>query len=412
MIHAFSLTPRSDDHEDHKHLKDEMDTPQNCHTHGGVEHCTGTSSEEITCARPDGSYNVRIRVGSLFIVFVTSSIAVFGPILLRRFAKNVSTTGIRFTMIKQFGTGVIIATALIHLLTHASLQFASECLGELDYEATTTAIVMAGAFMTFLVEFLGGRYIMHRRAQKAVEVAAAAAEVEAAVSVPASANGSSANSSVGGLEVEKAQNLRTQDDLEMSRRRPPPLVYHEGHGHDIVEGDDKLSVWVMEMGIIFHSICISPSPTLTPVITDNPEVIGITTVVSGDSAFRSLLIVIIFHQMFEGLALGSRISTLSTVSTLSKSIMATVFACITPLGMMIGIIVLKDFNGSDRTTILTLGTLDALSAGILIWVGFVEMWAGDWIHGDLKRAGMVKTAAAMGSLVAGMLLMALLGKWA
>lgn len=80
--------------------------------------------------------------------------------------------------------------------------------------------------------------------------------------------------------------------------------------------------------------------------------------------------------------------------------------------MMIGILVLKNFNGSDRTTILALGTLDALSAGILIWVGFVEMWAGDWIHGDLKRAGMVKTVAAMGSLVAGMLLMALLGKWA
>lgn len=116
--------------------------------------------------------------------------------------------------------------------------------------------------------------------------------------------------------------------------------------------------------------------------------------------------------MFEGLALGSRISTLSTVSTLSKSIMATVFACITPLGMMIGIIVLRHFNESDKATILALGTLEALSAGILIWVGFVEMWAGDWIHGDLKRAGLVKTMAAMGSLVSGMMLMALLGKWA
>lgn len=140
--------------------------------------------------------------------------------------------------------------------------------------------------------------------------------------------------------------------------------------------------------------------------------IGVTTVVSGDSAFKSLLVVIIFHQMFEGLALGSRISTLHTVNTLSKSIMAAVFACITPLGMMIGIIALKDFNASDKMTILTLGTLDALSAGILIWVGFVEMWAADWVHGDLKRAGLVKTMAAMGSLVAGMVLMGLLGKWA
>lgn len=270
MIHAFSLNPRSDhdhdhddhtDHDDHADPMDEINAPQNCHTHGGVEHCSGASLEGMTCERPDGSYNIRVRVGSLFIVFVTSSIAVFGPILLRRFAKNVSTTGIRFTMIKQFGTGVIIATALIHLLTHASLQFASPCLGELDYEATTTAIVMAGAFLTFLVEFIGGRYIMHRRGQKAAAAATAAATT--AVTVPTSANGSSASSSVGGLEVEKSQNLRAQGDLEMSRQQPPPLVYHGGHGHDIVEGDDKLSVWVMEMGIIFHSIRMSYRPTST-----------------------------------------------------------------------------------------------------------------------------------------------------
>lgn len=268
MIHAFSLNPRSDhdhdndhDDDDHDDPMDKMDAPQNCHIHGGVEDCSGASSEGMTCERPDGSYNMRIRVGSLFIVFVTSSIAVFGPILLRRFAKNVSTTGIRFTMIKQFGTGVIIATALIHLLTHASLQFASACLGKLDYEATTTAIVMAGAFLTFLVEFLGGRYIMHRRGQAAA--AAATVATTAAVTVPTSANGSSASSSVGGLEVEKSQNLRMQGDLEMSRQQPPPLVYHGGHGHDLVEGDDKLSVWVMEMGIIFHSIRMSYRPTST-----------------------------------------------------------------------------------------------------------------------------------------------------
>lgn len=228
-----------------------MDAPQDCHSHGGVQHCAG-ASDDMTCERPDGNYNMRIRVGSLFIVFVTSSVAVFGPILLRRFAKNMSTTGIRFTMIKQFGTGVIISTALIHLLTHASLQFASKCLGELDYEATTTAIVMAGAFLTFLVEFLGGRYIMHRRSQEA-----------ATASV--SANGSSAGSSISGPKAENSENLRTPDDLEMSRQPPPPPVYHGGQGHDIVESDDKLSVWVMEMGIIFHSIRM-PAPTFTSTI--------------------------------------------------------------------------------------------------------------------------------------------------
>lgn len=216
-----------------------MNASQDCHSHAGATHCADASSESMTCERLDRNYNVRIRIGSIFLVLFTSFIAVFGPILLRRFAKGISVTGLRFTMIKQFGTGVIIATALIHLLTHASLQFASDCLGELDYEATTTAIVMAGAFLAFSVEFGGGRYIMHRRSQ--------------AVAATATADGCSMSSSVGRLDAEK---LRTQEDLEISRQPLPPVYHGEqgAHGRDISEDDDKLSVWVMEAGIIFHSI--------------------------------------------------------------------------------------------------------------------------------------------------------------
>lgn len=215
-----------------------MGDHQDCHTHGGVENCSAASLERVSCERPDRNYNMLIRIGSLFIVLVTSSIAVFGPILLRRFAKNISTTGIRFTMIKQFGTGVIIATALIHLLTHASLQFSSECLGGLDYEATTTAIVMAGAFLTFFVEFLGGRYVMYHITRD----------------LAASVGGSSVNSSIGVSGVDKSKSSGTQGDLEMSGQPLPPPVYRGKHGRITVECEHKLSVGVMELGIIFHSI--------------------------------------------------------------------------------------------------------------------------------------------------------------
>jgi zinc transporter 1/2/3 len=33
------------------------------------------------------------------------------------------------------------------------MMFGNECLGELQYEATTAAIVMAGLFISFLIEF-------------------------------------------------------------------------------------------------------------------------------------------------------------------------------------------------------------------------------------------------------------------
>lgn len=186
-------------------------------------------------------------------------------------------------------------------------------------------------------------------------------------------------------------------------------------------------------------------------------VVGLTLVVAGDSVFITLFIVIVFHQAFEGLALGTRIasvgssattdenhtsqapsgdavspkptsetpvvgSTLSSedakegwksLSLVKKLVMAGAFAITTPIGMAIGIGVLQSFNGNDPSTIVAIGTLDAFSAGILVWVGVVEMWAGDWMFGgELADAGLAVTSIAGVGLVAGMVLMSFLGKWA
>lgn len=143
-------------------------------------------------------------------------------------------------------------------------------------------------------------------------------------------------------------------------------------------------------------------------------VIGITLVVAGDSAFGTLLVVIIFHQGFEGLALGTRISGLAPHTSLTKMKMALagLFSLITPIGMAIGLGVMTHFNGNDKGTLIAMGTLDALSAGILVWVGVAEMLCHDWLYGDLKRASLLKTAVGIVSLMLGMVLMSVLGKWA
>jgi zinc transporter 1/2/3 len=118
--------------------------------------------------------------------------------------------------------------------------------------------------------------------------------------------------------------------------------------------------------------------------------------------------------MFEGIALGTCVAELprAAASTLQKCIMAGIFALITPIGMAIGIGVLNQFNGNDPSTIVAIGTLDAMSAGILAWVGLVEMLARDWMHGKLLNAGLVRTVLAMFALVSGLVIMSVLGKWA
>ncbi|KAL9012074.1 MAG: hypothetical protein Q9173_003131 [Seirophora scorigena] len=367
---------------------------KNCHFHAGVElvtlyrvfgpltnvslqlerHCLeagereeGSSVEASAgasariCTKIDRDYHTGIRVGTLFVMLVTSSIgflAVFGPILLVRFA-HVHPSGYIFTVLRQFGTGVIISTAFVHLLTHADLMFANECLGTLQYEATTTAIVIAGAFLTFLLQYTSFR-LYEARSRSVASM-----------------------SGVGRTESMKG------DTLDKSSQSNVPVK------ENVPRMDDPLSVVILEMGIIFHS-----------------AIIGVTLVVAGDSFYRILLVVIIFHQMFEGLALGSRISNLSTISLRKKLLMASAFALITPLGMAIGIGMLDSFNGNDKATIIAIGTLDAFSAGILAWTGFVQMWSHDWMYGELRDASMVQTILGMFALVSGLVAMSVLGKWA
>lgn len=249
-------------------------------------------------------------------------------------------------------------------------MFTNECLGRLSYEATTAAIFLAGVFISFLVDWLGARFIVWRQSNnpghdEEVRTSPASDESKGALTTP--------NSSV----VDPSD--------------------HDQHVHMHGHSEEKVGVWVLEAGVVFHSLLI-----------------GLTLVVAGDSFFKTLFAVILFHQMFEGIALGTCIAGLpkERVSFFQKSIMGGIFALITPIGMAIGIGVLKQFNGNDPSTLIAIGTLDAFSAGILAWVGMVEMLAKDWMHGPLLSGPMLRPAVGMIGLLGGLILMSLLGKWA
>nr|ABH03462.1 zinc/iron transporter protein [Paracoccidioides brasiliensis] len=357
---------------------------QSCHFHGGVEHCNGDadSSAPVSCERRDRNYNVPLRIGSLFAILATSGIAVFGPILWARFF-NSSLNGVVFTIIKQFGTGIMVATAFVHLLTHAQLLFQNRCLrGSL--RSTTAAIVMAGIFLSFLVEYIGNRIILARTPDSKPHAHGDAelepnSEVQSKIPQAKSPNGSDSEP--------------PSTTLTNPFGQPPAYPCSQNQMTNLKKR--RLMVKWRPASSFFHSI-----------------IIGLTLVLAGGSGYISLFIVIIFHQMFEGLALGARIANLKTTVTASKLTMALMFALITPVGMAIGLGVLHRFNGNDRSTIIAIGTLDALSAGILAWVALIDMWSHDWLYGDLRNSGFVKSAVGFFGLIAGMVLMGLLGKWA
>lgn len=333
----------------------------NCHFHAGVEHCVAEGESESssvdTCERVDRDYDIPLRIGLLFVILVTSGIGAFGPLVASKLFNFSLEGGYVMIIIRNFSIGVLISTALVHLMTHAALMWGSSCI-KLSYEATGTSITMAGIFLTFMVEYCAHQ-IVSLRNKKRVEVLKQTDEEEKKISDD---------------DVSEIENVRGHD-----------------HFHD---ANDKVSILVMEAGIIFHSILI-----------------GITLVVAGDSYFITLFIVILFHQLFEGLALGSRIAPMKNTKLLTKLLMALGFTLITPIGMAIGIGVLNKFNGNDPSTIIALGTLDSLSAGILLWSSF-EMLVQDWFFGTMAHTTAIKSFLGIFAMVAGMVLMSFLGKWA
>ncbi|KAF8837664.1 Zinc/iron permease [Paxillus ammoniavirescens] len=177
--------------------------------------------------------------------------------------------------------------------------------------------------------------------------------------------------------------------------------HHEGGDEEVIVGKKRqiVGILVLQLGIMIHSLVIG----LTLSITSGPE-------------FTSLLIAVIFHQLFEGLSLGIRIASLPSSEehefkylNILKPVLASLFAITTPAGIVLGIVIF----GQSKDIVhmrLAQGIMSAISAGMLIYAACVEMLAGDFVMDPiLWRSGLGKQALALLSLAAGVTAMALVG---
>ncbi|GAA5976678.1 hypothetical protein JCM10908_005592 [Rhodotorula pacifica] len=344
-----------------------------CVVHGGHTHgdCSGS------CNGVDlGNYDLDLHIAALFVVLIGSLIGALLPIVCSTVVSGSVFRGVFFAT-KHFGTGVIICTAFIHLLYHAFVMFSNACLGELAFEPAAAAISLAGVYVVFSVDFFVMRWLRSRGERRLAARKAAQADG------PASSTNSSSD-----LAKER---ISDQNDL--------------GHCHgpareiatDFSSSQAHFDVLILEAGIIFHSIMI-----------------GVSLGASGGDQWIPLFIAVVFHQLFEGLALGSRIGQL--VWSVGKGwrpwAMALAFGLITPVGIGIGMGVHASYNPNSGASLLSIGILDAISAGVLIYSGIVECLYHDFMHGNLARASLGRVLTALFFVLAGSLCMAVLGKWA
>lgn len=350
-----------------------------------------------------------LRIGAIFIIMAASLIGALSPILLARQSK-MHVPKFTFFIFKYVGTGVIIATAWMHLLEPAVDNLGDECLADRlgDYPWAFFIGLMTIMLM-FLVELLASRA---DNDDDAHSHSSFDSEVDPSMDILAlkkSAN--KKNTDVAEPCIHNTDDIerhgafqgpdqRTIPGLPDDVSYPPGGKDHLAHGREHKEGDSHGSLasqltalFILEFGVVFHSVFIG----LTLGTTDELVI---------------LLIVLVFHQLFEGLGLGSRLAVARWPEDEKwlPYVLAGIFGLATPVGIAAGIGARTDNANTQK---LVNGIFDAISSGILMYTGLVELLAHEFMFNPHMRRAPLKTQLfAFGCVLFGVGVMATLAEWA
>ena len=348
---------------------------------------------------------IGLRVAAIFIIWFGSMVGAVFPVYANRH-KGMKVPEWTFFVAKYFGSGVIVATAFVHLLGPAEDALRNPCLtGSITSYSWAEGIILMTIFVLFFIELMVMRYGNfehdHEQQHDHEHRETSNAELDTLNEDEISTVGGKPQSP----DVDPTAAMRTR-----SRSTHAPGEDHLGHARehsDIEEIDNPFSledygaqmtaIFILEFGIIFHSVFI-----------------GLTLAVAGKE-FNTLFIVLIFHQTFEGLGLGSRLAVTPWPrrKRWTPYILAIAYGFSTPIAIAVGLGVRKSYPPGSQTTLIVNGVFDSISAGILIYTGLVELMAHEFMFSNAMRKAKLKVVlAAFGLMCLGAGLMALLGKWA
>ncbi|KAI1300544.1 high-affinity Zn(2+) transporter zrt1 [Mortierella claussenii] len=429
------------------------------------ECASGSESSEI--------YNTGLHVASVFIILAASTAGVFMPVIASK-VRVLHISERILTLGKQFGTGVILATAFIHMMPTAMSNLSSPCLGPIfsqNYTAFGGLFILLSSLFMHWIEFIAVEHNERRMREAAATqglqninidlgglgatgVAAAPCPGHSVTIVeerPCHDSCSSVSScdyehpvleSLQEMPVTKSCGSSiTKNDSGVSHSRQHSHSHHDHkqvhelheHGHDahraqeessdtsmdvkskshhhhtqevghshahglslLDESQRRISTYILEAGIAAHSV-----------------IIGVSLGVSTGSEFTGLLVALIFHQFFEGFALGARIADLAFNTTYTHYVLALIFSLTTPLGVAIGIGISSSYSANSTSSLLVEGIFDSISTGILLYMGYVNLLAIEFnLNGELRKESKKVKSMCFIALWLGAAVMAIIGRFA
>lgn len=203
------------------------------------------------------------------------------------------------------------------------------------------------------------------------------------------AQASSAFENDGTDTDQESDKIPDHDDIEMAS---PSLIGTEERSFRT----QIAAFLILEFGVIFHSV-----------------IIGLNLGTAG-SEFNTLYPVLVFHQSFEGLGLGARMSSIPFPKRLqwSQWALCAGYGLTTPIAIAVGLGLRTTYDSGSFAANVVSGVLDSISAGILIYTGLVELLARDFLFNPERTRDTMRLTFMIACVFVGAGVMALLGKWA
>ncbi|KAI5019021.1 hypothetical protein ZWY2020_043909 [Hordeum vulgare] len=328
---------------------------------------------EAESAGRDKAQALRLKIIAIFCILAGSAVGAGLPSLGRRFPALRPETDL-FLAVKAFAGGVILATALVHILPAAFEALRSPCLVGGPWKRFPFAglVAMLAAIATLIVDTVATGYFHRTNAKRAAAV----------------------------TDEPAPDDRPARGDLESASDG------HHGHahGHGISvlagppDGDElvrhRVISQVLELGVVVHSLIIGMSLGAS----DFP------------STVRPLVPALTFHQLFEGVGLGGCIVQ-AKFRLRSVVAMGLLFSMTTPVGIGVGIAISSVYDESSPTALVVQGLLEAAAAGILVYMALVDILAEDFSKPRVQSRARLQLALNV-SLLLGAGLMSLLAIWA
>lgn len=358
-----------------------------------------TCADEVEMAEGAGCRDdaaaLRLKWVAMAAILVAGVMGVGLPLAGRK-RRAVQTGSAVFVAAKAFAAGVILATGFVHMLHDAERALSNPCLPAAPWQRFPFPgfVAMLAALATLVLDVLVTRFY---ESKHRAEVARVKADAAAALAASTSASASDEDITVVTVVQE--------DEHKVPLLQPHSHSHAHGHGHELVQPEERegevsehvrsvVVSQILEMGIVSHSVIIGLS-------------LGVSR---SPCTIRPLVAALSFHQFFEGFALGGCIAQ-AQFKNLSAAMMASFFAITTPTGIAAGAGLASFYNANSPRALVVEGVLDAVSAGILIYMALVDLIAADFLGGKMTGTPRQQLMAYV-ALFLGALSMSSLAIWA